>query len=150
MWGTKSATIRPGDAAITLFLSVCVIFPREVRSEKYVLCLKAFGDRHCAAELCHWPGSCHKYYFCHDKIISVCRDKIFLSRHKFCRDKNIFVVTNTCLILSRQKMILVAASANDRAQELCESRGSCPGLPSLISLRFLWMLKDKSKVRGDF
>ena len=25
-----------------------------------------------------------------------------------------------------------------RAQELCESRGGCPGLPSLISLRFLW------------
>ena len=25
-----------------------------------------------------------------------------------------------------------------RAQELCESRGDRPGLPSLISLRFLW------------
>ena len=25
-----------------------------------------------------------------------------------------------------------------RAQELCESRGGCPGLPSLLSLRFLW------------
>ena len=25
-----------------------------------------------------------------------------------------------------------------RAQELCESRGGRPGLPSLISLRFLW------------
>ena len=25
-----------------------------------------------------------------------------------------------------------------RAQELCESHGGCPGLPSLISLRFLW------------
>ena len=24
------------------------------------------------------------------------------------------------------------------AQELCESRGGRPGLPSLISLRFLW------------
>ena len=28
---------------------------------------------------------------------------------------------------------------NDRAQELCESRGGRPGLPSLINLRFLWM-----------
>ena len=27
---------------------------------------------------------------------------------------------------------------NDRAQELCESRGDRPGLPSLIILRFLW------------
>ena len=27
---------------------------------------------------------------------------------------------------------------NDRARELCESRGGRPGLPSLISLRFLW------------
>ena len=26
-----------------------------------------------------------------------------------------------------------------RVQELCESRGGRPGLPSLISLRFLWM-----------
>ena len=26
-----------------------------------------------------------------------------------------------------------------RAQELCESRGGCPGLPSLINLQFLWM-----------
>ena len=26
----------------------------------------------------------------------------------------------------------------NRAQELCESRGGRPGLPSLISLRFLW------------
>ena len=26
----------------------------------------------------------------------------------------------------------------NRAQELCESRGGSPGLPSLISLRFLW------------
>ena len=25
-----------------------------------------------------------------------------------------------------------------RAQELCEGRGGRPGLPSLISLRFLW------------
>ena len=25
-----------------------------------------------------------------------------------------------------------------RAKELCESRGGRPGLPSLISLRFLW------------
>ena len=25
-----------------------------------------------------------------------------------------------------------------RAQELCESRGGHPGLPSLINLRFLW------------
>ena len=27
---------------------------------------------------------------------------------------------------------------NCRAQELCESRGGRPGLPSLVSLRFLW------------
>ena len=25
-----------------------------------------------------------------------------------------------------------------RAQELCEGRGGLPGLPSLLSLRFLW------------
>ena len=29
-------------------------------------------------------------------------------------------------------------SAVDRAQELCESRGGRPGLPSLISLGFMW------------
>ena len=29
-----------------------------------------------------------------------------------------------------------------RAQELCESRGGRPGLPSLISLRFLWTLSN--------
>ena len=29
-------------------------------------------------------------------------------------------------------------AGRDRAQELCESRGGRPGLPSLISLRFLW------------
>ena len=29
-----------------------------------------------------------------------------------------------------------------RAQELCESRGGRPGLPSLISLRFLWDVKQ--------
>ena len=28
--------------------------------------------------------------------------------------------------------------AQYRVQELCESRGGRPGLPSLISLRFLW------------
>ena len=28
--------------------------------------------------------------------------------------------------------------ARDRAHELCESRGGCPGLPSLMSLRLLW------------
>ena len=27
---------------------------------------------------------------------------------------------------------------NDRVQELCESRGGRPGLPSQINLRFLW------------
>ena len=27
---------------------------------------------------------------------------------------------------------------DNRAQELCESRGGRPGLPSLISLRFVW------------
>ena len=31
-----------------------------------------------------------------------------------------------------------------RAQELCESRGGRPGLPSLISLRFLWTLSNTS------
>ena len=30
------------------------------------------------------------------------------------------------------------AVQRDRAQELCKSRGGRPGLPSLISLRFLW------------
>ena len=32
----------------------------------------------------------------------------------------------------------VAESFLFRAQELCESRGGRPGLPSLINLRFLW------------
>ena len=32
----------------------------------------------------------------------------------------------------------VAVLGFPRAQELCESRGGRPGLPSLISLRFLW------------
>ena len=32
----------------------------------------------------------------------------------------------------------VAQSERFRVQEVCESRGGHPGLPSLISLRFLW------------
>ena len=32
----------------------------------------------------------------------------------------------------------LAQIADPRAQELCESRGGRPGLPSLINLRFLW------------
>ena len=26
-----------------------------------------------------------------------------------------------------------------RAQEVCESQGGCPGLPSLVSPQFMWM-----------
>ena len=33
---------------------------------------------------------------------------------------------------------LLETSSCSRVQELCESRGGRPGLPSLISLRFLW------------
>ena len=32
----------------------------------------------------------------------------------------------------------IVVHINNRAQELCESRGGRPGLPSLIRLRFLW------------
>ena len=32
----------------------------------------------------------------------------------------------------------LVCDSDDRAQEVCESRGGRPGLPSLISLRFLW------------
>ena len=31
---------------------------------------------------------------------------------------------------------------SNRAQELCESRGGRPGLPSLTNLQFLWTLKQ--------
>ena len=34
----------------------------------------------------------------------------------------------------------------ERAQELCESRGGRPGLPSLISLRFLWTWSNASPI----
>ena len=33
---------------------------------------------------------------------------------------------------------LMVSTVDVIAQELCESRGGRPGLPSLISLRFLW------------
>ena len=32
----------------------------------------------------------------------------------------------------------------NRAQELCESRGGRPGLPSVINLRFLWTESNTS------
>ena len=37
-----------------------------------------------------------------------------------------------------------------RAQELCESRGGRPGLPSLINLRFLWTKSNTSTNDGIF
>ena len=44
-------------------------------------------------------------------------------------------------------------TASHRAQELCESRGGRPGFPSLISLRFLWKVKQhlncRSRRKGD-
>ena len=44
----------------------------------------------------------------------------------------------------REKEVVVGSTKQTqqlsryRAQELCESRGGRPGLPSLINLRFLW------------
>ena len=44
-------------------------------------------------------------------------------------------------------------TASHRARELCESRGGRPVFPSLISLRFLWKVKQnfscKSRRKGD-
>ena len=60
-------------------------------------------------------GSCQKYDFCSEKCMLVatntyiCRDKHIFSRKKLCHDKHIFVAT---------KIILVAAPANDRIQNL--------------------------------
>ena len=47
-------------------------------------------------------GGCHKYHFCRDKILCLCRDEGFLSRPAyFCRDKHVFVAIKVSL--SRQK-----------------------------------------------
>ena len=40
-------------------------------------------------------------------------------------------------------------SCKFRAQELCESRGGRPGLPSPINLRFLWMLSNTSATAAN-
>ena len=45
------------------------------------------------------------------------------------------VVRVDCNLDEREHGLLVQFP---RTQELCESRGGRPGLPSLISLRFLW------------
>ena len=50
-------------------------------------------------------------------------------------------------VLKQQLLSLLSLSVRaqalyelyERSQELCESRGGRPGLPSLINLRFLWM-----------
>ena len=82
-----------------------------------------------------------------------------LWRQNFCRNKMILeqpVISETIEGLSRDLDVMYnddarmlahtrtrvgqerAKSYQSRAQELCESRGGRPGLPSLISLRFLW------------
>ena len=54
-----------------------------------------------------------------------------------CRQKWGFLVVMVCL-QSQICLISCVSSQCFRAQELCESRGGRPGLPSLISLQFLW------------
>ena len=39
---------------------------------------------------------------------------------------------------ARGDVVELPSLCRHRAQELCEGRGGRPGLPSLISLRFLW------------
>ena len=86
---------------------------------------------------CIIGGSCYKYHFCRDKIMSqrqayFCRNKRRVSSRqaRVCCDKSKFVATKLCLfrqifvatkVLSRQKtcfvatkMILEAAPANDK------------------------------------
>ena len=43
---------------------------------------------------------------------------------------------------------VLAIIKRHRAQELCESRGGRPGLPSLINLRFLWTWSNTSTKRN--
>ena len=47
----------------------------------------------------------------------------------------IIIITINIIIIT----IIIIIITLFRAQELCESRSGRPGLPSLISLRFLWM-----------
>ena len=42
------------------------------------------------------------------------------------------------LLQARGDVVELPSLCRHRVQELCESRGGRPGLPSLISLRFLW------------
>ena len=42
------------------------------------------------------------------------------------------------LRMTKKNTYIYEEEEESRAQELCESRGGHPGLPSLISLRFLW------------
>ena len=46
-----------------------------------------------------------------------------------------YILSVNFMILNKKKLI---ARRDGRAQELGESRGGRPGLPSLINLRFLW------------
>ena len=48
------------------------------------------------------------------------------------------VAVRSSMVLPHTVCLVVWMKVAVRAQELCGSRGGRPGLPSLISLRFLW------------
>ena len=77
-----------------------------------------------------FDGSCHKYYFCRDKVLSrgdktsllsrqmFCRDKIMSVATKYlCRDKT-FVTTNIC----RDKHVFVATKVLSRQTRVCHDK----------------------------
>ena len=62
----------------------------------------------------------------HFNISLIVRDKV---TRQFFRDRE---------QLLKRKDSRIRFATVDRAHELCENGGGRPGLPSLISLRFLW------------
>ena len=79
-----------------------------------------------------------------DTEIRICMDSLPWRRNFSRRDPRPFDHESVALSLSLPSLWkdLYKLEGLDlgfvRAQELCESRGGRPGLPSLISLRFLW------------
>ena len=55
-----------------------------------------------------------------------------------CVKVEVDVLGSPSLIVRTVSVDVSKAALKNRAQELCENRGGRPGLPSLISLRFLW------------
>ena len=110
---------RRPDASISIFLCLCG------------WCFSSFFH----AVVYHWREL---------PQVSFLSRKVFVfvaTKHVFCRDKSLLVETNLCCgkhtCLSRQKMILVAAPANDSPQ-LMMMMSWC-----LMSSDVIWHIRDK-------